>query len=128
MLTGTLVTAAGFLPIATAKSGTGEYTRSIFEVVTIALLISWFAAVMLIPYLGYKLLPERDAPTPTARRDREPPARAGASALIARLPARAAAWQSAPMRKARGTRSVRDAVLSPFPRGSSAGAWTIARP
>ena len=62
MLTGTLITAAGFLPIATAKSGTGEYTRSIFEVVTIALLISWFAAVVLIPYLGYKLLPERDAP------------------------------------------------------------------
>ena len=62
MLTGTLITAAGFLPIATAKSGTGEYTRSIFEVVTIALLISWLAAVILIPYLGYKLLPERDAP------------------------------------------------------------------
>jgi multidrug efflux pump len=62
MLTGTLITAAGFLPIATAKSGTGEYTRSIFEVVTIALLISWFAAVVLIPYLGYKLLPEQGAP------------------------------------------------------------------
>ena len=61
MLTGTLITAAGFLPIATAKSGTGEYTRSIFQVVTIALLISWFAAVVLIPYLGYKLLPERGA-------------------------------------------------------------------
>ncbi len=64
MLTGTLVTAAGFLPIATAKSGTGEYTRSIFEVVALALLISWVAAVMLIPYLGYKLLPEHDAPAP----------------------------------------------------------------
>ena len=62
MLTGTLITAAGFLPIATAKSGTGEYTRSIFQVVTIALLISWFAAVVLIPYLGYKLLPEHGAP------------------------------------------------------------------
>ena len=62
MLTGTLITAAGFLPIATAKSGVGEYTRSIFEVVTIALLISWFAAVVLIPYLGYKLLPEQGAP------------------------------------------------------------------
>jgi multidrug efflux pump len=58
MLTGTLVTAAGFLPIATAKSGTGEYTRSIFQVVTIALIISWFAAVILIPWLGYKLLPD----------------------------------------------------------------------
>jgi multidrug efflux pump len=62
MLTGTLITAAGFLPIATAKSGTGEYTRSIFEVVALALLISWLAAVVLIPYLGYKLLPEQGAP------------------------------------------------------------------
>jgi multidrug efflux pump len=58
MLTGTLVTAAGFLPIATAASGTGEYTRSIFQVVTIALLISWIAAVVFIPYLGYRLLPD----------------------------------------------------------------------
>ena len=62
MLTGTLVTAAGFLPIATAKSGTGEYTRAIFEVVTIALLLSWIAAVVFIPYLGYKLLPDPHAP------------------------------------------------------------------
>ena len=61
MLTGTLVTAAGFLPIATAKSGTGEYTRAIFEVVTIALLLSWIAAVVFIPYLGYKLLPDPHA-------------------------------------------------------------------
>jgi multidrug efflux pump len=58
MLTGTLVTAAGFLPIATAKSGTGEYTRSIFEVVTLALLVSWIAAVVFVPYLGDKLLPD----------------------------------------------------------------------
>ncbi|MDX2219962.1 MAG: efflux RND transporter permease subunit [Burkholderiales bacterium] len=57
MLSGTLVTAAGFLPIATAKSGTGEYTRSIFQVTSLALIISWFAAVILIPYLGYKFLP-----------------------------------------------------------------------
>lgn len=58
MLTGTLITAAGFLPIATAQSGTGEYTRSIFEVVTIALLASWVAAVVFVPYLGEKLLPD----------------------------------------------------------------------
>src|SRR6478735_2607176 len=58
MLTGTLVTAAGFLPIATAQSGTGEYTRSIFQVVTIALLLSWIAAVVFIPFLGDALLPE----------------------------------------------------------------------
>jgi len=58
MLTGTLITAAGFLPIATAASSTGEYTRSIFQVVTIALLLSWIAAVVFIPYLGYRLLPD----------------------------------------------------------------------
>ncbi|MEE9100508.1 MULTISPECIES: efflux RND transporter permease subunit [Pseudomonas] len=58
MLTGTLVTAAGFLPIATAQSGTGEYTRSLFQVVTIALLVSWIAAVVFVPYLGEKLLPD----------------------------------------------------------------------
>ena len=60
MLTGTLVTAAGFLPIATAQSGTGEYTRSIFQVVTIALLLSWIAAVVFIPYLGDRLLPDAE--------------------------------------------------------------------
>ncbi|MNF26387.1 Multidrug export protein AcrF [compost metagenome] len=58
MLTGTLITAAGFLPIATAQSGTGEYTRSIFQVVTIALLASWIAAVVFVPYLGERLLPD----------------------------------------------------------------------
>ena len=58
MLSGTLVTVAGFLPIATAASSTGEYTRSIFQVTTIALLVSWIAAVVFVPYLGYRLLPE----------------------------------------------------------------------
>lgn len=67
MLTGTLVTAAGFLPIATAQSGTGEYTRSIFQVVTIALIISWIAAVIFIPYLGYKLLPDLGKPAAPPR-------------------------------------------------------------
>ncbi|WP_321816477.1 MULTISPECIES: efflux RND transporter permease subunit [unclassified Paraburkholderia] len=59
MLTGTLVTVSGFLPIVLAKSSTGEYTRSIFQVSAIALIASWFAAVVLIPLLGYRLLPER---------------------------------------------------------------------
>jgi len=59
MLTGTLITAAGFLPIAMAQSSVGEYTRSIFQVVTIALVLSWFAAVIVIPYLGYRLLGSR---------------------------------------------------------------------
>jgi multidrug efflux pump subunit AcrB len=58
MLTGTLVTVSGFLPIALAKSGTGEYTRSIFEVSAIALLLSWLAAVIVIPLLGNKILSE----------------------------------------------------------------------
>ncbi|EKT4473321.1 efflux RND transporter permease subunit [Pseudomonas putida] len=58
MLTGTLITAAGFLPIATAASSTGEYTRSIFQVVTIALLTSWVVAVVFVPYLGERLLPD----------------------------------------------------------------------
>jgi multidrug efflux pump len=61
MLTGTLITAAGFLPIATAKSTTGEYTFAIFAVVTIALLVSWIAAVTVTPYIGYYLLKDRAA-------------------------------------------------------------------
>lgn len=66
MLTGTLVTVAGFLPIATAASSTGEYTRSIFQVTAIALLVSWFAAVIFVPYLGYHLLPDYgQAPQPS---------------------------------------------------------------
>ena len=84
MLTGTLVTAAGFLPIATARSGTGEYTRAIFEVVTIALLLSWIAAVVFIPYLGYKLLPD-----PHAQQSDQPRGRIASRihALRKRLPA-----------------------------------------
>jgi multidrug efflux pump subunit AcrB len=58
MLTGTLVTAAGFLPIGFANSGVGEYTGSIFWVVALALVASWIVAVTFIPYLGVKLLPD----------------------------------------------------------------------
>jgi multidrug efflux pump len=56
MLSGTLVTAAGFLPIATAKSATGEYTFAMFSVVTIALILSWFAAILATPLFGYWIL------------------------------------------------------------------------
>ena len=56
MLTGTLITAAGFLPIGLAKSVTGEYTFAIFAVTVIALLISWVASVYFVPYLGTLLL------------------------------------------------------------------------
>ena len=58
MLTGTLVTAAGFLPVGFAKSSAGEYTFSIFAVVTFALLVSWVVAVIFTPYLGYRILPD----------------------------------------------------------------------
>jgi multidrug efflux pump len=58
MLTGTLVTAAGFLPIGFANSGVGEYTGSIFWVVSISLVASWIVAVTFIPYLGVMLLPD----------------------------------------------------------------------
>ncbi|GGJ98531.1 efflux RND transporter permease subunit [Luteimonas terricola] len=64
MLTGTLVTAAGFLPIATAASSVGEYTRSLFQVVTIALVVSWIAAVLFIPWLGDRMLPDLAHPRP----------------------------------------------------------------
>src|SRR5215207_11246506 len=57
MLTGTLVTAAGFLPIGFANSAVGEYAGGIFWVVAIALIASWFVAVIFTPYLGLKLLP-----------------------------------------------------------------------
>ncbi len=58
MLTGTLVTVSGFLPTALAKSATGEYTRSIFQVSAIALSLSWLAAVIVIPLLGFRILSE----------------------------------------------------------------------
>ena len=57
MLTGTLVTAAAFMPVGFAKSAAGEYCFSIFAVVGIALLASWLVAVVFTPYLGFKLLP-----------------------------------------------------------------------
>jgi multidrug efflux pump len=57
MLTGTLVTAAGFMPIGLAHSAVGEYTGGIFWVVGIALAASWFVAVLFTPYLGFALLP-----------------------------------------------------------------------
>jgi len=56
MLTGTLVTASGFLPVGLAQSVTGEYTKSMFWVVCLALVFSWFVAVLFVPYLGAKLL------------------------------------------------------------------------
>ena len=59
MLTGTLITAAGFLPIGLARSVTGEYTFAIFAVTSAALVISWFVSVYFVPYLGWWLLHTR---------------------------------------------------------------------
>jgi len=68
MLTGTLITAAGFLPIGLAKSVTGEYTFAIFAVTVIALLLSWWVSVFFVPYMGTLLLkvkPHRPGDPPT---------------------------------------------------------------
>ena len=61
MLTGTLITAAGFLPIGIAKSVTGEYTFAIFAVTVIALVLSWLVSVYFVPYLGTLLLKVKPA-------------------------------------------------------------------
>ena len=58
MLSGTLVTAVGFMPNGFAKSTAGEYTSNMFWIVGIALIVSWLVAVVFTPYLGVKLLPE----------------------------------------------------------------------
>jgi len=64
MLTGSFVTAAGFVPIGFARSAAGEYTFSIFAVVTIALIVSWFVAVLFAPLLGVVLLKKPEAGAP----------------------------------------------------------------
>jgi multidrug efflux pump subunit AcrB len=58
MLSGTLVTAVGFMPNGFAQSSAGEYTSNMFWIVGIALITSWFVAVFFTPYIGVKLLPE----------------------------------------------------------------------
>jgi multidrug efflux pump len=62
MLTGTFITAAGFVPIGFAASSAGEYTFSIFAVVTIALLVSWLVAVLIMPLLAVWLMKAPDKP------------------------------------------------------------------
>lgn len=58
MLSGTLVTAVGFMPNGFAASTAGEYTSNMFWIVGIALIVSWVVAVVFTPYLGVKMLPE----------------------------------------------------------------------
>ncbi|MBW9054050.1 efflux RND transporter permease subunit [Rhizobium mesosinicum] len=59
MLTGTLITTAGFIPVGFAASTAGEYVRTLFYVVGIALVTSWFVAVYFTPWLGYMILKQR---------------------------------------------------------------------
>ncbi|MBG9387464.1 efflux RND transporter permease subunit [Caenimonas aquaedulcis] len=61
MLTGTLITATGFLPIGMAKSTVGEYTFAIFAVTVVALVLSWFVSVYFVPYLGNAILKAKPA-------------------------------------------------------------------
>ncbi|HSV52275.1 MAG TPA: efflux RND transporter permease subunit, partial [Burkholderiaceae bacterium] len=61
MLTGTLITAAGFMPVGFAKSIAGQYAGGIFWVVGVALILSWLVAVIFTPYLGVLLLPKKQA-------------------------------------------------------------------
>jgi multidrug efflux pump subunit AcrB len=58
MLSGTLVTAVGFMPNGFARSSAGEYTSNMFWIVGIALIASWVVAVVFTPYLGVKMLPD----------------------------------------------------------------------
>ncbi|TIL76596.1 MAG: efflux RND transporter permease subunit [Mesorhizobium sp.] len=59
MLTGTLITTAGFIPVGFAASTAGEYVRTLFYVVGIALVVSWFVAVYFTPWLGHMILKQR---------------------------------------------------------------------
>lgn len=64
MLTGTLITCAGFIPIGFSQGMSAEFTSSLFPVITIALLISWIVSVMVAPLLGYKLIKPKHGATP----------------------------------------------------------------
>ena len=59
MLTGTLVTIAGFVPVGFAQSGAGEYCFTLFAVVAIALVVSWIVAVLFTPLTGVFILPDK---------------------------------------------------------------------
>lgn len=62
MLTGTIITAVGFLPVGIAKSSSGEYVTTMFQVIGIALMVSWLASVYVTPYIGFHLLKEHKLP------------------------------------------------------------------
>ena len=58
MLTGTLITCAGFIPVGFSKGSASEFVGSLFSVITISLVISWFVSVLVAPMFGYKLIPD----------------------------------------------------------------------
>jgi multidrug efflux pump subunit AcrB len=116
MLTGTLVTAAGFLPIGFANSAVGEYAGGIFWVVAIALVASWFVAVIFTPYLGVKLLSKH-----LARHGAMAPAPSPADPAAGESPgpgSRLLAWKG---RKA----SALSPTRAPAPLGASPGEHAI---
>ena len=115
MLTGTLVTAVGFMPIGLANSAVGEYTGGIFWVVGIALVASWFVAVLFTPYLGFKLLPNYRAGAHRARRERHL-----RDAVLSRLPPRARILRFAPARHHRRARGAARAWPHPVQPGAAA--------
>ena len=86
MLTGSFITAAGFVPIGFARSSAGEYTFSIFVVVGLALIVSWFVAVVFAPLLGVVILQDAEA------RQRPSPARSCASSAAFLSAAMRARW------------------------------------
>src|SRR5262249_12072590 len=73
MLTGTLVTVVGFVPVGFARSSAGEYCFSLFAVVVIALLVSWVVAVLFTPLIGVTILPAT-----LAKHEEKKPSRAAA--------------------------------------------------
>ena len=72
MLTGTLITVAGFIPVGFARSAAGEYVSSLFWVTGISLIISWFAAVYFTPWIGYWVLKAHNRRRRRARRLQQP--------------------------------------------------------
>ncbi|WP_040293071.1 efflux RND transporter permease subunit [Acetonema longum] len=64
MLTGTLITCAGFIPIGFSQGAAAEFTRSLFTVMTVALLLSWFVSVLVVPLLGYHLIQLKPSASP----------------------------------------------------------------
>ena len=112
MLTGTLVTIAGFVPIGFAASGAGEYTFSIFAVVGIALIVSWFVAVIFAPLIGMAVLKApKDQGAAGAR-----PHHAAVSGLSGRRDARALADHPGhyrPLRRGAVRHPVRAAAVLP---------------